>query len=91
MEYRGIDNVYRGGGCMKNFCESLREHTVEIINFEKKKMVPLTKEQRELNKKSKIIYICKIKFKQKYAKDKNYHKVRATAHSICSLKYTVPN
>ena len=86
---------------MKHFCESLREHAMKIINFEKKKMVPLTKEQLELNKKSKIVYICKIKFKQKYAKDKIYHKVRnhchypgkyrATVHSVSSLKYVVPN
>ena len=94
-------NVYRGEGCMKKFRESIRKHAMEIINFENKKMVPLTKEQRELNKKSKIFYIWEIKFKQNYAKDKNYHKVRnhchypgkyrATAHSICNLKYTVPN
>ena len=26
-------NAYRGKYCMKNFCESLREHTMENINF----------------------------------------------------------
>ena len=30
---------------MKKFCESLREHTKNIIDFEKKKMLPLTKEE----------------------------------------------
>ena len=29
--------------CMKNFCSSLREHDVNLINFEKKKMPRLTK------------------------------------------------
>ena len=28
---------------MKTFCESLREHAKNIIDFEKKKMLPLTK------------------------------------------------
>ena len=28
---------------MKNFCESLREHTMKIINFEKKETIPVTK------------------------------------------------
>ena len=28
---------------MKKFCKSLREHTKNIIDFEKKKMLPLTK------------------------------------------------
>ena len=27
--------VYKGKDCMKKFCESLREHTVEIANFKK--------------------------------------------------------
>ena len=28
---------------MKKFCTSLREHTTNVINFEIKKMLPLTK------------------------------------------------
>ena len=30
-------DVYRGRNCMETFSESLREHAVEITNFEKKK------------------------------------------------------
>ena len=33
--------------CMKMFCESLREHTLKIINFKNKNMKLLTKEQQE--------------------------------------------
>ena len=29
---------------MKTFCESLKEHTMKIINFEKSKMIPLAKQ-----------------------------------------------
>ena len=38
--FRSIDNkhdVYRGKDCMKNSCESLREHVMKIINFKKEK------------------------------------------------------
>ena len=31
---------------LKTFCESLREHTMKIINFKKKKMKFLTNEQQ---------------------------------------------
>ena len=31
----------RGEGCMQKFRESLREHAVKIINFEKKKMITI--------------------------------------------------
>ena len=46
--FRSIENkhnVYGGNDCMKKFCEFLREHAMKIINFEKKKMKFLTKEQ----------------------------------------------
>ena len=39
--------LYRGKDCMKKFCDSLREHASNIIDFEKKKMLPSTK--NELN------------------------------------------
>ena len=31
-------DVYRGKDCMKNFCESLREHAMKITNFKGKKL-----------------------------------------------------
>ena len=30
-------DVYRGKECMKNLCESLRKHAIEVINFKNKK------------------------------------------------------
>ena len=33
---------------MKNFCLDLREHATKIINYEKKEMIPLTKEEKKL-------------------------------------------
>ena len=38
-------DVYRGKDCMKKFCESLREQAMKKINFKKKKMKLLAKEQ----------------------------------------------
>ena len=32
---------------MKNFCLDLREHATKIINYEKKEMIPLTKEEQK--------------------------------------------
>ena len=61
---------------MRKFCKSLREHAVKIIDFEKTKMIPLTKEQHGSYEKTKICYICKNKFKHKYTNDKNYLKLK---------------
>ena len=40
---------------MKSFCTSLREHAKNMIDFEKKKMLLLTKE--ELKIREKVCYI----------------------------------
>ena len=37
--FESIENkhdIHRGKDSMKNFCESLREHTIKVINFEKR-------------------------------------------------------
>ena len=52
-------NVYRGGDCMKKIFESLKDLAVKMINFEKEKTIPSTKEQQESYKQTKICYICK--------------------------------
>ena len=65
---------------MKNFCESLTEHAMNITNFKKKKMKLLTKGQQESYENSKICYICKEKFENKYVKDKKYCKTRDNCH-----------
>ena len=90
-------DVYRGKHCMKRLCEFLREHA---INFKKKVMKILTKEQQEPYKNARICYIYKEQFENKYVKDKKYSKVRdncyytgeyrGAAHDICSLKHSVP-
>ena len=44
-------DYYRGKDFMKKFCKDLREHPTKIINYEKKKMIPLTiKEEIDYNK-----------------------------------------
>ena len=58
-------NVCRGTDRMRRFCESLREHTMKIINFKKKKMKLLKKEQQESYENAKMCYICKEKFENK--------------------------
>ena len=38
-------SLYHGEDCMKKIRSSLREHVTNLINFEKKKMLPLTKRE----------------------------------------------
>ena len=44
---------------MKKLSKDLREHASKIINYEKKKMIPLTTEEKIDHNKQKICYICK--------------------------------
>ena len=55
---------------MIKFCEFFREHAMKIINFKKKKVKLLTKQQQESYENAKTYYICKQKFENKYLNDK---------------------
>ena len=83
---------YRGKDCMKKFCKDLREHAIKIINYEKKKMIPLTKEEKIQYNEQEICYICKKEFNKN--DEKNYKvrdhclytgKYRGAAHNIWNI------
>ena len=90
----------RGKNCMKNFCLDLREHAIKTINYEKKEMIPLTKEEKKIHRRQKKCYICKKKFSADDS-NKKYHKVEdhchytgkrgGAAHDICNLRYKIQN
>ena len=90
-------NYYRGDDCMKKFCKDLRIHATKIINYEKKKMISLTTEEKIHYNKQKICYICEKEFnnndKKNYKVRDHCHytgKYRGAAHNICNLRYKVP-
>ena len=43
---------------MKKFCRPLREHAPNVISFEKKKTLPLTKIELKLHQDATACYIC---------------------------------
>ena len=55
-------NHYRGKDCMKNFCKDVREHATKVIDYEKKKMIPLTMKEKIYHNEQEICYICKKEF-----------------------------
>ena len=52
-------DYYRGKDCMKTFCKDLREQATKIINYEKKKMISLTKKEKIDYNEQEICYIQK--------------------------------
>ena len=50
--------LYHRKDCIQKFCETLREHAKNIIDFEKKKMLSLTKEESKSHQDAKVCYIC---------------------------------
>ena len=90
--------LYCAKDCMKKCCESLREQAKNIIDFEKKKMLLLTKEELKSHQEAKVCYICGKR--KKLSKSTNYRKVRdhyhytgryrSAAHNICNSKFNVP-
>ena len=86
-------SYYRGDDCMKKFCKDLREHSTKILNYEKKKMISLTTEEKIHYNKQKVCYICKKEFDNNDINKKQQKvrgKYRGAAHNICNLRYKIP-
>ena len=64
---------------MKKFCLNLREFATKIINYEKKKMIPLTKKEEKKHNKENVCHICKKEFSTD-DNNKEYHKVKDHCH-----------
>ena len=62
---------------MKKFCESLRKHTMKIINFKQKKMVSLTT-NRQKNKN--LLHLQRERKYKQYNNDKKDCRVRDHCH-----------
>ena len=95
-------NYYRGKDCIEKLCKDLKENAMEIINYIKKEMIPLTHEENKFCKEQEACYICKEKFCTD-KNDKNYinkkkvknhchytGKCRGAAHCKCNLNYKDP-
>ena len=67
--------LYHEKNCMEKFCTSLREHTKNKIDSEKRKMLSLTKEELKLHQDTKLCYICGKRILKKLSKIINYQKL----------------
>ena len=77
---------------MKRFCKDLKDHATKIIDFKKKTMIPLTKEEEYNCNKENICYICKKEFNNDKVRDHCHFtgKYRGAAHNTCNLRYKIP-
>ena len=85
-------SYYRGEDCMKRFCKDLKDHGTKIIDFKKKTMIPLTKEEEDNYNKENTCYICKKDFNNDKVRDHCHFtdKYRGAAHNTCNLRYKIP-
>ena len=85
-------SYYRGEDCMKRFCKDLKDHATKLIDFKKKIMTPLTKEEEDNYNKENICYICKKEFNNDKVRDHCHFtgKYRGAAHNTCHLRYKIP-
>ena len=88
-------SYYRGEDCMKRFCKDLKDHATKIIDFKKKTMIPLTKEEEDNYNKENICYICKKDFNNDTTESSSLErkvrdhchftgKYRGAAHNTCN-------
>ena len=96
-------DYYRGRDCIEQLCKKLKDHAMKIINYKEKEMIPLTYKENKSYEEQKAWSICEGKFcmdendeyykNRKKVKDHCHYtgKFRGAAHSICSLRYKVPD
>ena len=85
---------------MKKFCTSLREHAKNITDFERNKILPLTKKVIKSQQDTEVCCIRGKRFMKKLVKDKHHPQVRnhghytgkyrGAAHTICNLRFNLP-
>ena len=87
---------------MEIFCKDLKNQAMKIINYEKKKEIILTNEEKESYENQENCHICgkefctdknkkEFKLKQKVRDHDHYTgKYRGAAHSDCNLRYKIP-
>ena len=68
-------DCYGGKNRIRNVFLELREHATKTVNFEKKKLIPLTKSEEKNHNKKEVCHICKKRFSTDDS-NKKYHKVR---------------
>ena len=83
---------YRGEDCMKRFCKDLKDHATRTVDFKRKFITPLTKDEEDSYDKKNTCHICMKDLDSDKVKDHCYFtgKYRGTAHNTCNLKYKIP-
>ena len=69
---RNKHSLCRGEDCMKIFYSSLKEHATNVINFEKKKMLLLTRKELKSHQDMTACYICVKRFQKNVTTNKNH-------------------
>ena len=83
---------YRGEDCIRRFCKDLKNHVTRIVDFKRKFITSLTKDEEDGYDKENTCHICMKDLTKDKVKDYCYFtgKYRGAAHNTCNLKYKIP-
>ena len=83
---------YRGEDCMKRFYKDLKDRATRIVDFKRKFITPLTKDEEDNYDKKNTCHICMKDLDNDKVKDYCCFtgKYRGAAHSKCNLKQKIP-
>ena len=72
---------------MKRFCKDLKDHATRIVDFKRKFIAPLTKDEEDSYDKKNTCHICMKDLDSDKVKDHCYFtgKYRGAAHNTCNI------
>ena len=76
----------------KSYNRDLKDHATRIVDFKRKFITPLTKDEEDSYDKKNTCHICMKDIDSDKVKDHCYFtgKYRGAAHNTCNLKYEIP-
>ena len=80
---------YNGEDCMKRFCKDLKDHATRIVDFKRKFITPLTKDEQDSYEKKNTCHICMKDLNSDKVKDYCYFTGKYRPNYTRNLKYKI--
>ena len=81
------NSFYRGKDCLEKFCKDVKELAVEISNYRKQEIIPLTDREIKFCERQKVCHTCKKFFGMMKIRKKNLDYTKKSGIIVITPQY----